>query len=216
MKMIGIRTLACAASLAAVVGAGARAQENKPAAVSEQDLQSKMSYCKTCHGVTAQGFRGSAPMPRLAGQQPGYIETQLKAFIEHRRLNPIMNNVAHVLTPEMVAALGAQFEKLNPGPLGGAPKDHLDEGKKIFEEGLPSAEVPPCASCHGADGHGGGEIPRLAGQLDDYIVKKLSNWDKERGQDKANPDNSQMMTAITHKLTAAQLAAVAAYVSYLK
>ena len=44
-------------------------------------------------------------MPRLAGQLPGYIKTQLQAFIEHRRLNPVMGNVAHVLSPAMVDAL---------------------------------------------------------------------------------------------------------------
>ena len=38
-------------------------------------------------------------MPRLAGQQTEYIENQLNAFIERRRQNPVMFNVAHVLNP---------------------------------------------------------------------------------------------------------------------
>ena len=59
-------------------------------------------------------------MPRLAGQQPEYIENQLKAFIERRRTNPVMFNVAHVLNPAMVAALATYFGHLNPQPLGGA------------------------------------------------------------------------------------------------
>ena len=33
-----------------------------------------------------------------------------------------------------------------------------------------------------------GRIPRLAGQLNDYIINKVANWNIERGQDPANPD----------------------------
>ena len=156
-------------------------------------------------------------MPRLAGQQPEYIKNQLTAFIERRRTNPVMNNVAHVLTPEMVTALSDYFKNLNPPPLGGVeePKELVAEGKKIFNEGVPSANVPPCASCHGEDAKGADSFPRLAGQLPDYIFRKLTNWEKERGQNKQNPDTSAIMQPIAHELTEAQIKAVAAYVSQL-
>ena len=180
------------------------------------NCKAKTDYCKTCHGVSGQGFRGSFPMPRLAGQQPEYLKNQLQAFIERRRTNPVMFNVAHVLTPPMLTALSTYFKDLNPKPLGGAPKDHVAEGKKIYEEGVPSANVPPCASCHGPDAKGADAFPRLAGQLHDYIFRKLTNWDKERGQDKAKPDNSAIMQPIAHDLTEAQIKAVAAYLSYLE
>ncbi len=127
-----------------------------------------------------------------------------------------MGNVAHVLSPAMVDALTTHFQHLDPEPLGGAPKELIPEGKKIYEEGVPSAEVPPCAGCHGADAKGQDEFPRLAGQLDDYVINKLTNWSKERGQDSKNPDNSAIMEPIASKLTKEQIAAVAAYVSYLK
>ena len=155
-------------------------------------------------------------MPRLAGQQPGYLENQLQSFIEHRRINPVMRNVAHVLSPAMVSALSAHFKELDPEPIEGGPKELVSEGKKIYEEGVPSAEVPPCAACHGDDAKGAGEFPRLAGQLDDYIIGELTNWSKERGLDPAKPDNSAIMTPIAEKLTEHQIAAVAAYLSYLK
>jgi cytochrome c553 len=216
MKMVGAGTLGLFASLAIVFSAGASAQQAKSGAVSPQDLEAKLSYCKTCHGVSAQGFRGAFPMPRLAGQQPEYLVNQLQAFIEHRRTNPVMNNVAHVLSPEMVAALATSFKNYDPPPLGGAPKNLAAAGKTIFLEGLPDAEVPPCASCHGEDAKGNGMFPRLAGQLNDYVIRKVTNWNKERGQDPKKIDNSSIMEAITHKLTPEQLASVAAYVSELK
>ena len=155
-------------------------------------------------------------MPRLAGQQPEYLENQLRAFIERRRTNPIMFNVAHVLSPSMISGLAAHFEDLNPKPLGGAPKELVAAGKTIYEEGVPGADVPPCSSCHGPEAKGDGAFPRLAGQLNDYIFRKLVNWSSERGQDRANPDTSAIMEPIAHKLTEPQIAAVAAYLSYLE
>jgi cytochrome c553 len=207
------------ASLAAVaflaVGAS-QAQEKSKGELSQAELKAKIDYCKTCHGLQGQGFRGSYPMPRLAGQQPEYLVNQLKAFIERRRSNPVMFNVAHVLTPQMESALAEQFNRLDPKPLGGGPKENLAEGKKIYLEGIPKSEVPPCASCHGDDAKGRDAFPRLAGQLHDYVYKKLTNWDKERGQDKNNPDNSAIMQPIAHNLSEAQIRAVAGYLSTLE
>lgn len=204
------------AAFAIVVSASAHAEDKKAPVISAQELKAKTDYCKTCHGVSAQGFRGAFPMPRLAGQQPEYLNNQLQAFIERRRTNPVMFNVAHVLSPPLLTALTTYFKDLNPKPLGGAPKELEAAGKKIYEDGVPSADVPPCASCHGPDAKGADAFPRLAGQLNDYIFRKLTNWDKERGQDKANPDTSAIMQPIAHQLTEAQIRAVAAYVSDLE
>ena len=191
------------------------AAEDKGASVAPQLLKAKTDYCKTCHGLDGQGFRGSFPMPRLAGQQPEYLANQLQAFIDRRRTNPVMFNVAHVLDPAMLKALAVYFQNLNPKPLGGASKALVAEGKKIYEEGVSSTNVPPCASCHQPDAKGADAFPRLAGQLHDYVYRKLTNWDKERGQNKNEPDNSAIMQPIAHDLTDAQIKAVASYVSQL-
>ena len=90
------------------------------------------------------------------------------------------------------------------------------DGKKIFDEGIPAANVPACSSCHGPEAKGNGPFPRLAGQLFDYVTNKLTNWDKERGQNPAKPDTSAIMEPIAHGLTAPQIKAVAAYLSYLE
>jgi len=216
MKARSIVSALPAAVLAIVFSAAGRAEQAGTADFSKQALQAKIEYCKTCHGVSGQGFRGSSPIPRLAGQQTGYIENQLRAFIERRRENKYMYNVSHVLSPAMRTALAKHFADLDPKPLGGAPKELVAAGKKIYEQGIPDAQVPPCATCHGPDAKGQGEFPRLAGQLHDYILNKLTNWSKERGQDPANPDTSAIMEPIAHGLTKPQIEAVAAYVSYLE
>jgi cytochrome c553 len=202
--------------LAVVFTATSRAEDKSTAAVSKHDLQAKIDYCETCHGVSGRGFHGYYPIPRLAGQQTGYFENQLQAFVEHRRTNIIMFNVAHVLGPEMITALAANFGALDPPPLGGAPKELAARGKQIYEDGIPDSDVPPCATCHGLQAKGNGEFPRLAGQLYDYIVKKLTNWTKERGQNPEKPDTSAIMQPIAHSLTEPEIKAVAAYVNYLE
>ena len=133
-----------------------------------------------------------------------------------------MFGVAHDLSPALLTALAKHFADLNPKPLkplkplGGASRELAAAGNKIFEEGVPDAGVPQCSACHGADAKGNGAFPRLAGQLDDYIFKKLVNWSKERGLDKANPDTSALMEPIAHSLTEAQIKAVAAYLNHLE
>ncbi len=216
MKAINLESLFCAAIFAIIFITASEAKEKETAAFSKPEFRSKLEYCKTCHGLSGQGYRGYYPMPRLAGQQPKYIENQLRAFIERRRMNPVMFNVAHALSPSMVAALTTYFQDLNPNPLGGAPKDHLALGRTIFEQGLPESNVPACSACHGPEAKGQNEIPRLAGQLFPYTVKALTNWSKERGQGGAKDDTSAIMVPTTHNLTQSQVVAIAAYLSYLK
>ena len=123
-------------------------------AFSQGDLQAKLEYCKTCHGISGQGYRGSIPIPRLAGQQTEYLENQLRAFIERRRENKFMFGVVSALDPAMRPALAAHFTELNPKPLQGAPKDLVAVGKKLYEEGVPEANIEPCAMCHGPEAKG--------------------------------------------------------------
>jgi cytochrome c553 len=216
MKVTSLASLLNAATFALLFATASHAAPSPASTISNQQLQAKLVYCKTCHGVQAQGFRGAFPIPRLAGQQPEYIANQLRAFIDGRRKNAVMFRVAHVLSPAMVTALTAKFKDLNPKPVGGAPKQLVAEGKTIFENGIPSANVPPCASCHGPQAKGNGEFPRLAGQLNDYIINELTNWSQFRGQNPAKPDTSAIMAPIAHDLTKQQIAAVAAYLSYLE
>jgi cytochrome c553 len=211
MKIAGLYSALRTAILAAALSAGLSI------AVHADDLQAKLAYCKTCHGLSGQGYHGYYAMPRLAGQQPKYIENQLRAFIEHRRKNAIMANVAHALSPSMLSALAHHFKDLNPPPLGGGgPRSSIATGKRIYEEGLPESNVPACSACHGPDARGQDQIPRLAGQLPDYFYSKLVNWTAERGQNSSMPDSSAVMGPTSHNLTKSQIAAVAAYVSSLR
>ena len=216
MKVSCIRLALPMAILAIAFSAAGQAEDLHRTDRSKGALQAKIEYCKTCHGLSGQGYRGFFPIPRLAGQQTEYIENQLAAFIERRRENKYMYDVAHVLSPATRTALANHFRSLNAKPLGGAPRKLVAAGKKIYEEGVPETNVPACMACHGAEAKGQEAIPRLAGQLHDYFFNKLANWNKERGQDPKHPDISAIMLPTSHNLTKSQIAEVAAYVSYLQ
>jgi cytochrome c553 len=212
VRITGLRTGLLAFVLSAACGAICA----DTSAAANSEIEAKLAYCQDCHGPSGQGYRGYFPMPRLAGQQTEYLKNQLQAFVEHRRTNNIMFNVAHSLSPAMIAALAADFRALNPQPLGGGPRSLMATGEKIFQDGVPDANVAACAACHGPDAQGSGEIPRLAGQLHDYIFNKLTNWSKERGLNPAKPDTAAIMSPVAHSLSRPQVEAVAAYLSYLK
>lgn len=193
------------------LGLGAAMAAGKPGAMAS-DVSAKVTYCKTCHGLSGQGFHGDVPIPRLAGQTVEYFENQVHAFIEHRRNNPIMYNVAHAMPPAMLRTIAEHFQGLDPKPLGGGSRELAAAGKKIYEEGAGDA-IPACATCHGPDGKGEGQFPRLAGQLQDYFFQKLTNWTKERGQDPHKTDPSAIMQPIAYGLSEQQIKAIAAYLS---
>jgi len=213
VKVIGLRLILQTAVM--TVGFSLSGHAGDMIVHAKEGLQAKLEYCKTCHGLSGQGYLGYFPMPRLAGQRPEYMEAQLRAFIERRRTNPIMFNVAHVLSPSMLTALATHFRGLNPKPFGGAPTGSIAAGKRIYEEGLPESNVPACAACHGMEGKGQNEIPRLAGQVYAYTVGQLTGWKTQRGQG-STVDTSAIMAPTAHNLTRSQVEAVAAYVSYLQ
>jgi cytochrome c553 len=214
-KVVGGQLILQLAILAFASAVTAHAESTDKSAVSKQEVQAKLTYCENCHGVSGQGFHGFYPIPRLAGQQQEYLKNQVQAFVERRRTNNIMFHVSHVLSPAMLTALADSFHDLNPKALtSAAPNELMTAGKKIYEEGISESDVPPCASCHGPDAKGDGQFPRLAGQLSDYVVNKLKNWTKERGQDPKNPDSSAIMQPIAHGLTEQQIKAVAAYLNH--
>lgn len=62
--------------------------------------------CATCHGPTAHGTAG---LPRLAGQHPAYVETQLKEFNKRARNNDnaVMHSIASKLTELEISAVSS-------------------------------------------------------------------------------------------------------------
>jgi cytochrome c553 len=65
--------------------------------------------CGSCHGDKAQGM---AVFPRLAGQHRDYLATQLAAFADGERPNPIMGPLAKGLSRDDIRDLAAYLAAL--------------------------------------------------------------------------------------------------------
>lgn len=194
-----------------LAGAGSANEEN-PRPVRVSGAGSKIEYCTYCHGASGQGYRAYFTMPRLAGQTPEYLINQLNAYADGSRKNIYMHKVARNLSPSMRSAIARHFSALGAKPVARDGEGRSSEGRKIYQEGLPEANIAACAACHGTAGEGTGAIPRLAGQLSGYTQKTLANWSRERG----HGGNAAVMAPVAASLSKSQVAAVASYLSGLK
>lgn len=168
-----------------------------------------VSRCALCHGV--QGESASAVYPRLAAQHPDYIAKQLKDFRDGRRKSETMTDMVKDLQNEDIAGLAAFFASRKPASRQSGDVDFAAVGKFIFYRGNPYSGVPACASCHGANGHGTQQLPRLAGQHPAYLEVQLKEFSKrERTNDNA------VMHAVATRLTELETRAVAIYIGGLQ
>ncbi|MDK9703617.1 MAG: cytochrome c4 [Sulfuritalea sp.] len=167
------------------------------------------SRCALCHGP--EGESASAVYPRLAAQHPDYISKQLKDFRDGRRKSETMAEMARGLQDEEIAGLAAFFASRKAASRQPGDADFAAVGKFIFQRGNSYSGVPACASCHGANGHGTHQLPRLAGQHPAYLEIQLKEFSKrERTNDNA------VMHTVAAKLTELETRAVAIYIGGLQ
>ncbi len=162
--------------------------------------------CATCHGATGQG-NATIGAPAVAGDGVAYLREQLRHFAAGTRINPIMQPIAHALTPAERDAVAASFAAMPaPVPHPVAAADPL--GARLARRGRWSIGLPGCEQCHGPDGIGvGPHFPHLAGLTAKYIAAQLKAF--RAGTRPGGPQG--LMARVANKLTKPEIAAVAAY-----
>lgn len=169
--------------------------------------------CSNCHGPGGNAI--SPNFPRLAGQQKEYFVAQLKGFKSHGRSDPVgyeyMWGLSRNLSDAQIDGLATYYSAQQAVPNVPGNASLLDEGKRIFGNGIPEKNIPPCSTCHGPEALGNGTFPRLAGQHADYVKKQLTVYQKTEGR----PEGAVMKT-VAHDLTDQNLNAVAAYLQGLR
>jgi cytochrome c553 len=99
--------------IGAALACGAQAQDKKaaPAAKSGQGLENAHAMCIGCHGIP--GYKTAFPnvyhVPKIAGQQPGYIVNALKAYKSGERSHPSMRGIAASLSEEDMKQLADYY-----------------------------------------------------------------------------------------------------------
>lgn len=196
------RRISMAAAALAAAGAVSAAEPPEVDLVRAESLH--MDSCFMCHGPN--GESSTKLFPRLAGQHYQYIVRQLEAFKSGKRQSSMMEGAVAELNEQDMLALGVFFEK--KPTTGQVTEDPglLEVGRFIYTRGNEYAGVPSCASCHGLDGHGSAQMPRLASQIPRYIENRLKSF--AEGGD-------PVMAGIAGQLTELEIKAVAVYVSSL-
>jgi cytochrome c553 len=189
-------TIACTAGLLGVGALSAHAQGN-PAAGKD-----KAAVCAACHGP--DGNATVPQYPNLAGQSPRYLYLQLKDFKEGRRKDPLMSPMAANLSKEDMVDLAAYFAQQKP-----APSDYPVDSAKVTA-GKQVADAALCTMCHLGGFSGQNEVPRVAGQHYEYIVKQLTDFRERR-----RTNDAGSMTAYAKSLTDEQIDALAQYITNL-
>lgn len=174
MKRTALTILALATGLGAYGTAAFAADSEAPAQQKAERLA--MTWCGECHG--RDGNATSPQFPRLAGQPEEYLDLELKTLRKRTRTNAdaqdYMWGVVHKMDDETISLIARYFAAQKPAPGGGVNNSVLAErGKVVFETKPPVKDVGSCASCHGKDGEGKDEAPRLAGQHINYLIKQL-------------------------------------------
>jgi cytochrome c553 len=200
------KLLAVAALLAAALASMAARAEGDP-----QAGQSKSGVCAACHG--ADGNSANPDWPSLAGQHPEYLVSQLVAFKEGTRQNPLMTPQAAGLSRQDMEDLAAYYSSQQLAPKE-AEAALVDYGKRLYRGGDTDRNVPACIACHGAAGQGNplAKFPVIAGQHAAYAAAALRAF--ASGERRSDPN--QIMRNIAANMTEADIVAVSSYVQGLR
>lgn len=179
-----------------------------------QGAGTSVPACTTCHGADATGGAGGQ-YPSLAGLPATYVQTQLKAFANGNRTNPIMAPIAKGLSTDDMRSLGRYLAGLTSVHRAAPTADAatLAAGQALVTIGNMAHGTPACTSCHGRALAGGGpQIPPLTGQWAAYLATQLTAF--HDGSRHGGPQN--LMGAVARKLSAQDIHAVATYIASLR
>ena len=168
--------------------------------------------CSWCHGTSAQGYTVA---PRLAGQRPLYITSQLRSFREHTRDNPLskqyMWSAVAALGPDVARDLAAYFATIPPRPANDGDQALAARGRAIYMEGIPEANVAACYACHGPNAEGIREIPRLGGLSRFYLRARLQQWGQGYHSVAGSP-----MPVVARSLAPDEIEELTSYLSFVR
>lgn len=157
ITMLNLRSAFAAAILAAASPAGA------------ETLAEKMAPCLACHGE--QGTSENENTPSLGGQPAPYALIQVYMFREKMRVLDVMNDLTKPFTDADLQAVADAIAKQPPPK---APEGAVDDAR--MQRGATLLRQHRCVICHLPTLAGQDNVPRLAAQREDYLVKTMREY----------------------------------------
>jgi cytochrome c553 len=151
--------------------------------VSGATAEEKAAACLACHG--ANGTSGIPETPSLGGQPEFYLTVQMLMFRDKLRVSEPMNQAMQGFTDDDLRDLAAYLTKL-PAPETAAvavDTERMERARAVIEQHR-------CNFCHQRNYGGEQNVPRLAGQREDYLIKAMREYKSStrRGYDASMAD----------------------------
>lgn len=147
-----------------------------------EPLETRLAACLACHGDKGQS---SIPgVPSLGGQPAFYLTVQMLMFRDRLRVVELMNKMMGGFSNSDLQKMGDLVARLPPPqPPGVADPDRIENGRLLAEQNR-------CNFCHQGSYQGERNVPRLAGQREDYLVKAMREFkdNSRRGYDASMAD----------------------------
>ena len=201
----------CAIAGYALWGGGAQAASLVEGSV--EDGKSKAITCMACHGP--DGNSANPLWPNIAGQGAPYLVTQLKAFKEGKRQDPLMTSQAMLLSDQDMADLAVYYESLPQAAQAVADTSLVDKAEALYRGGSVANQTAACIACHGPTGRGNpaAKYPALNGQHATYTAKQLRDYASGARE---SDGKTRVMRDIAAKLSEDEIVALASYIQGLR
>jgi cytochrome c553 len=173
-------------------------------AASAETIEQRAAACFACHGERGQSQTENTPS--LGGQQAPYALIQLFMFREKLRTFEPMNEMAK---PFSDADLREFSDFIATLPKPQPPSDAGDSARMQRAQVL--AAQYHCNSCHKPDFSGGENVPRIANQREDYLVKTLAEY---KSNSRHGYDGT--MADVMAPITPDQIADLAYYIARIR
>jgi cytochrome c553 len=189
-----VRRLVAALALACVTAIPALAQT----------VQERLPTCLACHGENGQSQ--NPDVPSLGAQQTFYVTVQLLMFREHMRVADPMNDMAKGLSDDDLHQFAEIINKL-PAP---RPPDGPVDAARI-ERARTLVTQNRCNFCHTATFAGQDNVPYIADQREDYLVKALRGY-----KDNSRHGYDATMAEVMQPISDDQILDLAYYIARVK
>ena len=167
-------------------------------------IPEKLSLCMTCHGK--DGIALQPTWPNLNGQSKNYMLKQLQDYKSNKRIAPLMQPYAKLLSDKEMLEL-AQFYANLPYQTSKSHKSH-----RLYQQGDAKKRIPACSACHGPNALGNdfAKFPKLAGQNAEYLLSQLQAFKKHQRQN----DSFHMMQDISQRMTLKDMQDISDYLQH--
>jgi cytochrome c553 len=162
----------------------------------------RLAQCGACHGANGQSVTPLSPS--LAGQPQVFLENTLILIREGLRQIVPMQGLLNGVSDAEIVALAAHYSR-QPAKPQDTPRDD-----SAFRRGEGVASRALCGTCHLPNYAGQQQMPRLAGQREDYLVQSMREFrdNKAQGRD-------TMMNGVLRGFSDRDIADMAHYFSQL-